>query len=36
MKPRNINVSSRALRPDRGLCGRFGQPVAADRPPLPV
>ena len=32
MKPRNINVSSRALRPDRGLCGRFGQP-APPRPP---
>ena len=31
-KARNINVSSRALRLDRGLCGRFGQFAAADRP----
>ena len=27
MKARNINVSSRALRLDPGLCGRFGQPA---------
>ena len=26
-KARNINDSSRAPRPDRGLCGRFGQPA---------
>ena len=32
MKPRNINVSSRSLRPDRGLCGRFGQ-LAPPRAP---
>ena len=32
MKPRNINDSSRALRLDPGLCGRFGQSAAADRP----
>ena len=31
-KARNINVSSRALRLDRGLCGRFGQFAATDRP----
>ena len=30
-KARNINVSSRALRLDRGLCGRFGQTAAAGR-----
>ena len=31
IKPRNINVSSRALRPDRGLCGRFGQTAYVGR-----
>ena len=31
-KARNINDSSRALRLDPGLCGRFGQSAAADRP----
>ena len=31
-KARNINDSSRALRLDRGLCGRFGQSAGADRP----
>ena len=31
-KARNINDSSRTLRLDPGLCGRFGQPAAADRP----
>ena len=30
-KARNINVSSRALRLGRGLCGRFGQSAASDR-----
>ena len=28
---RNINVSSRALRPGRGLCGRFGQTACVGR-----
>ena len=31
-KARNINDSSRALRLDPGLCGRFGQSAGADRP----
>ena len=29
---RNINDSPRALRPDPGLCGRFGQLASPDRP----
>ena len=31
-KARNINDSSRAPRPGRGLCGRFGQPAPLGRP----
>ena len=30
-KARNINDSLPALRPDEGLCGRFGQSAGADR-----
>ena len=32
-KARNINDSSPALRPDGGLCGRFGQPAPPGRGP---